>query len=119
MKTYKLTQDIGTHKSGMEVEVPEDGACAYYLDASYTLHFDSAITALLIKTGILEEVKEEKWPKRGNGYYYLLNDGAIDSDEWDDHSVDYKRQNFLGIFRTREEAQKRIEQIREFVKGLD
>ncbi len=65
------------------------------------------------------ECRDEEWPKNRDKYYYLTAAGGINTNTWIDDYVDNGYKTFLGIFRTQEEAEKRRDQIREFVKSLN
>ena len=66
----------------------------------------------------IEEVKGEEWPQEGDKYYYMDHYGDLQNDTWTHHKLDKERRDFLGTYRTKEEAQAVSDKVREFVKGL-
>ena len=82
-----------------------------------TTHFNPFETALMLHTGILEEVKEDEWPKVGGDYWFIDSDGDVWGSHWDGEVTDEYRQAFLGIYRTKEEAEKARDDVREFIRN--
>ena len=56
------------------------------------------------------EIPEEVWePKEGMNYWYINNRGMPELSRWDGHEYDIDRKNFLGVYKTREDADKALE----------
>lgn len=73
----------------------------------------------LLELGQVEEVKEE-WPKVGDIYFFVDSFGDLYDRVWNNVKYpDRERRDFLGIYRTREAAEKVRDAIREFVKTLN
>ena len=63
----------------------------------------------------LEELEQQKdWPQEGDQYYNIYNNGGVCKHKYND-SIEHKDIiNFLGIFRTQEEAEK----ARDYYKAI-
>lgn len=60
-----------------------------------------------------EGKKDEKWePEISERYYYIDDSGEVEYGLWDAFSIDQGRRDFLGVYRTKEEAQARLEEIK-------
>ena len=125
---YRFTKDIQRAKKGQILSESEQ---KYFFLADV---FD-----LMLHTGILEEVKEhsdplypcankecpvcnpvkeEEWPKVGDEYFCIRDEGGVsNSCSWDDMPFEVNRKNFLGIYRTKEEAEKARDDVREFIRN--
>lgn len=57
-----------------------------------------------------------RWPQYGDQYFYITLFGAVDSHEYDGHTVDYKLREFGNFFRTKEEAVVAAEAIGQVLK---
>ena len=56
---------------------------------------------------------EKKWQPKTNEYYWrICDDGDIFQATWTNHQVDEGRRNFLGIFKTKEEAANRLAEVK-------
>ena len=56
---------------------------------------------------------EPKWePMEGKEYYFLKSDGSVESLLWNDDSFDKGVRDFLGIYRTAEECEAAIADIK-------
>lgn len=62
--------------------------------------FDSAET----------EIKDWR-PKNNERYFYITSDENIVEDIWDNMPMDLRRKYFMGIFKTREDAEKALDEI--------
>ncbi len=60
----------------------------------------------------------EEWPKRWNICWQLTLDGEVGKREWNGGNIDKGLRDFLGLYRTREEAESVRDKVREFVKSL-
>ncbi len=78
------------------------------------VHQDYNFIATLLYLGIIEEVKEDVWPKIGDAYFHLGGSGMIFNSTWHD-DIDIK--DFLGIYPTKELAEQARDAIRDFVKN--
>ena len=84
----------------------------------YTYPSDKALIAKINE--LVEEVnrlsgekKAERWePAYGGQYWHIETSGYILEGVWLDDLTDHGRQDFLGIFRTKNEAQARLEKIK-------
>lgn len=56
------------------------------------------------------ECKEE-WPKTRDIYYYIT-DGQISTSQWYGVYIDKDRRDFLGVFKTKEEAERKLSLIK-------
>lgn len=65
----------------------------------------------------IEEVKEG-WLECGVGCWFVDSLGGVSASIWTDDDTDNKRKNFIGIFKTKTEAEARCDLIKNFVKGL-
>lgn len=71
-----------------------------------------SIRALQMFWQVVDEEKKEEWPKEGDEFWHLTMKGSVISETWYD-SVTYRNmRDFLGIFRTREEAEARLAEIK-------
>jgi len=56
---------------------------------------------------------EEEWEPEINKPFYFINVlGDVDSTKWMDESFDNRVKNFLGIYRTKEDAEKALKDIK-------
>ena len=104
---YRFTKDARIGKKGQLLSPADENM--FFLDN---------VLDLYIHTGILEEVKEEEWPKNGELYWFI--DGLnfeVCSSHWSNSVMDRYRVNFLGIYRTKEEAEKARDDVREFIRN--
>lgn len=64
------------------------------------------------------KLKQKEWePKEGNIYWYICSTGKVATGRFGEcSSWDTIRKNFLGIFPTRELAEKRLEEIKKLLK---
>lgn len=60
----------------------------------------------------IERLEAKEWPKEHDIYFYINSDGKVFSLTWDGDTVDFNMQNFLGIFRTKEEAELKLRVIK-------
>ena len=61
----------------------------------------------------------EEWPKKGDVYWWIMADDINDlvqESKWCYDEIDHDRREFLGVYRTRKEAQDMAEKIKSFVK---
>jgi hypothetical protein len=72
----------------------------------------------LVKAMNSEEKKEE-WPKAGDEYWCVWNDGEVNNLHWLGFPLEGGRRNFMGIFHTREEAESRRDAIKKFISTLN
>lgn len=64
---------------------------------------------------ILSEPKEEWVPEIGCMYWYIDDVGAVCNDDWWNSAVDKCRRDFMGISRTRDDAQAQLEKIKKLL----
>lgn len=55
----------------------------------------------------LNAQSKEEWPQKGDSYYTIDEYGNVYESMWFDHPEDPARRNFIGIFKTKEEAEMR------------
>ncbi len=69
---------------------------------------------LMLKAGILEEV-DESWPKEGDRYWIIDDEGAAKWSSWcgGEYGVEEFRKKTNNIYRTKEEAQAALDKILE------
>ena len=61
----------------------------------------------------LEEYKKKKiWPQNGDDYYYITGAGNIFADYYDDHETDITKLDLGNCFKTLEEAEFKVEQLK-------
>jgi hypothetical protein len=61
----------------------------------------------------LHERTEEEWePKDGDMYFYINVNGIICADDWDSSAWDVGTKNFLGIYKTKEQADQALVEIK-------
>lgn len=71
-----------------------------------TLHEQYEKTkAELDRLGKLIEEGKDEWPKEGDKYWYIPGDGMIVDVLWDNDRLDNAIKSFLGVYRTKEEAE--------------
>lgn len=98
---YRFTKDLGVIKAG---------------DIYTILETVNISVKELVKVGLLEEVKEEEWPKMGDVMFAVDDCGFVRKARWMDSAVEHHRA-FLGIYRTKEEAEKARDDVREFIRN--
>lgn len=75
--------------------------------------------SLLLHTGILEEVTEERWkPQDGEGYWYVDGYGELMKDEWSDCVYDEDLWKYGNCFRTEQEATIARDKVKELLLSL-
>ena len=108
--------DIITHKNGSTQTVLE---VIGQLVAISRTDPDEAIR-LFTEKQILRagwSFPKEQWePKVGEEYYFIDGFGMISMELGDGGFLERARKSFLGIFRTKEEAQARLEEIKNLLK---
>ena len=63
--------------------------------------------------------KFEKWePKFPEPYYFITSKVEISARYYDNHESSLKKHDLLGIFKTKEEAEKRRDDIKQFISTL-
>lgn len=72
--------------------------------------------ALLLATGIIEEVTPPEWPTRGDIYYYVSSKGEVCDEEWKDGGRQNQRKSFGNCFRTQVEGEAVREKIKKLIK---
>ena len=97
---YRFTKDFGTRNAG---EV---------IDGRYLFEVSSHD---LFLAGILEEVKEEEWPKVGDKVWRFNHYGGTFSVPYVESDLDEKY--IMGNHRTKEEAEKARDDVREFIRN--
>lgn len=75
---------------------------------------ESRLEALEKKVSELEG--KEEWPQWGDWYWYLGTRGSMSKMSWGGNTIDCETRDFLGIYRTEDEAEEMREKIREFVR---
>lgn len=56
----------------------------------------------------IEKLESEEWPKKGDNYYHINEEGDVEISNWDKAFLDTYRRDFCGIFRTYEEAEAKL-----------
>lgn len=72
---------------------------------------------ILLEAKIIEEVKDEEWPKVGDRVYRFTDYGEVYHANSTDDTVDRKIRSFLGNYHTKEEAEKARDDVREFIRN--
>lgn len=65
-----------------------------------------------IKAALDEYKMKQIWPQKGDGYYFIWPDGSIVYDRYDDTRTDKERFEFGYVFKTQEEAEFKLEQLK-------
>ena len=65
------------------------------------------------------EVKERWKPKNGESYFFISGDGLVNLSDWDNDVFDNYYYNFGNCFRTKEEAEKALERVKELLLSLN
>ena len=65
-----------------------------------------------IKVALEEYKKKQIWPQEGDKYYHLGYDGNVTWDRYNDDFVDKNRFRLGNMFKTKEEAEFKLEQLR-------
>ncbi len=61
----------------------------------------------------LFEIPEEEWePEVGDECWFIDGCGYVYESDWDNSEMDHMRKNFLGRYRTKKDAEKAIEDIK-------
>lgn len=124
MKTTSITKDTVIKKGDIVVDGKDgayprkvitviDGAIileqhVYYSGQIYTIEGLSDIGYYL---------QTPEWePEIGAEYFFIGDGGNTINSMWDNISHDNNRKNFMGILKTREEAQARLEEIKKLLK---
>lgn len=125
---YRLTEDckmLGWKKGQVfegHPKVPHEMVVAYSSRGPTISAVDEPISkvelSLLLKTGILEEVKEEEWPREGDTYWYISTNGEVDYIKWQNNASHKEYKEFNNCFRTREEALEASEKIKTLLLSL-
>lgn len=106
---YRLTEDwLGEYKKGH----------VFDMDGIGEIGMSRVELSLLIKTGILEEVKEEEWPKVGHGYWYIGWNGMVYQDIWSQRVHEESAKVFGNIFHSKTEALEAAEKIKTLLLSL-
>lgn len=106
---YRLTEDLKMlgWKRGQIME--EDAE----------INYPKMVRSLLLKTGILEEVKEEEWLKNGDEYWYVDDEGQTCEVEWGMQGrFDKNRVAFGNVFRSETAAKEASEKIKALLLSL-
>lgn len=112
---YILKQKIPftIYEVGHVFETDFEGDIRYVAECDGTVPYNTIHPheiLLMVKTGILEGY-DEAFPKVGKKYFYISDDGSIC---YKDYAGDYEdkfRLKTNNVFRTREEAYKRLKEI--------
>ena len=59
---------------------------------------------------------QPQWEPEIGDKYWFVDHGYVDKDFWDDMAYDGDRRNFLGVYRTRKEAEAMRDKIKLYVK---
>ena len=70
------------------------------------------ILQLLLDLGYIEESTGEWKPERGESYYWVDGRAEFFEDSWTGHPTDERRASFLGVYKTKEEAEAVVEKIK-------
>lgn len=103
-KKYRYAKDFWGSKKGDEVDLLED----------FNFH-------ILLATGIIEEITEEKWkPRFDCSYWFIASDGDVHVEIWDnkDGDVDEKIYDYGNVFRTELLAERARDKIKELLLTL-
>lgn len=109
-KTYLFLEDTPYGKKGDKItEIKNDDIYAStYKSVGGTMSAKELF--FLIKLGVVED---GEWkPKDGEVFYYITEKGTVD---W---ARDNTYETFLGKFKLKEEAEKRLFIIKEYIKSL-
>ena len=98
---YRFTKDFGRFKKGQILS--DDKTTDWVID------LNDFQDAMMLHTGILEEVKEEKKDK-----WYITGRGAVFNQP---SAKVQSRISFLGGYDTKEEAEKARDDVREFIRN--
>ncbi len=83
------------------------------------LHGEALWATWLALGYIIEEVKEEEWPKDGDTYYYINEHGRVICDEYNTYFLfDVKRKVLGYCYRTEAEAQEAKARVERAYKGI-
>lgn len=102
MSQYRFTKDFGGVKAGNLANVGETVTVSIFE---------------LIREGILEEVKEEEWPRVGDTVWRFNRHGEVYSFRHEHSKCTFDGSYLLGIYRTKEEAEKARDDVREFIRN--
>lgn len=63
------------------------------------------------------DIPVEVWsPAMREDYFFIGSDGSVNESYWDNHQTEKDCKDFLGVFKTREEAKARLEEIKRLLK---
>lgn len=116
-KKYRLTEDwLGKYKKGDEFPVTSTGEL---LSPNSSHQIANSIeTSLLLKTGILEEVKEEVPLKSGEIYWYVSPTCRVDKFVWRGDSMDNDLKYCGNVFHSETDAKEASEKIKTLLLSL-
>jgi len=94
---YRLTKDCLGYKKGQDFEVEKNRI----VDSDKYTVANHVETLLLLETGILEEVKEEEWPTKGDSFYWVDDEGLVLGGTYDGYSWEKRLIDCGNYFRTK------------------
>lgn len=90
-----------------------------FVSVDFGDHSETSFYATVDELERLGWKEEEEWPKEGDKYWCIQGIGRLKEFIWyADDSTDRPIRDFMGVFRTRKEAEERMEKIKGFVKTL-
>lgn len=117
MKKYRVIVPWEGVEKGQELEVTSNGD--FFYGRAIGKSFIAPHTlALLLHTGMIEEVKEDdgKWMPKLGDKCFSFNEGGVNSSIWRDHPFDYEVLDAFGVYRTEKEAQEMFDYLKKCVR---
>lgn len=116
--TYTFTKDTPWGKKGDVVRIGESRYVQEESGKTYR-QVNEDILFFLLELGVVDD---SEWkPKDGDEVYFIRSSGIIEHSTWHKCNPDWfdrVNKSLLGAFPTREEAEKRRDQIKQFVTTL-
>lgn len=108
----KINQVI-SHKDGSKRKVLEVFVNTILVSSSDM--FDS-VGGIYTQEGLIESgwiIPKEEWqPEKREKYWYINESGTVGESHWDGFELDKERKSFLGIYPSKEAAEKALEEIK-------
>lgn len=112
MTKYTILETCPLGRKGEEVETDVDGCVTDKNMSWYATPFDIFFS---LKLNIIKEKDEtpKKWePYLEEKYFYVTSAGEVSESDWFDLAVDNLRLAFGNVFKTREEAEAKAEEVK-------